>query len=42
MKEKKEKESDCPHGNRITRDYYKQLYANEMNDLEEKDKFLEI
>ena len=24
------------------RDYYKQLYANKMDNLEEKDKFLEI
>ena len=26
---------------RILRDYYKQLYANEMDNLEEMDKFLE-
>ena len=26
---------------RIIRDYYKQLYANEMDNLEEMDKFLE-
>ena len=26
---------------RIIRDYYKQLYANQMNSLEEMDKFLE-
>ena len=26
---------------RIIRDYYKQLYANEMDNLEERDKFLE-
>ena len=27
---------------RIIRDYYKQLYANEMDNLEEMDKFLEV
>ena len=26
---------------RITRDYYQQLYANKMDNLEEMDKFLE-
>ena len=26
---------------RTTRDYYKQLYVNKMNDLEEMEKFLE-
>ena len=26
---------------RIMRDYYKQLYANKMDNLEERDKFLE-
>ena len=26
---------------RITRDYYMQLYANKMDNLEEMDKFLE-
>ena len=26
---------------RITRDYYKQIYANKMDGLEEMDKFLE-
>ena len=26
----------------IMRDYYKQLYANKMDNLEEKDKFLEM
>ena len=27
---------------RIIRDYYKQLYANKMNNQEEMDKFLEM
>ena len=27
---------------RITRDYYKQLYTNKMNNLEELDKYLEM
>ena len=27
---------------RIMRDYYKQLYANKMDNLEEMDKFLEM
>ena len=26
---------------KITRDYFKQLYANQMDNLEERDKFLE-
>ena len=26
---------------KVTRDYYKQLYANKMDNLEEMDKFLE-
>ena len=32
---------DVKETQRIIRDYYTQLYANEMNNLEEMDKFLE-
>ena len=38
---KKEKEQLTAEIQRIVRDYYKQLYANEMENLEEMDKFLE-
>ena len=37
-----EKENlDTTETQRITRNYYKQLYANRMDNLEEMDKFLE-
>ena len=32
---------DIMETQRITRDYYKQLYANKMDNLEDMDKFLE-
>ena len=32
---------DTTETQRITKDYYKQLYANKMDNLEETDKFLE-
>ena len=32
---------DTTEINRIIRDYYKKLYANKMDNLEEMDKFLE-
>ena len=34
--------TDTAEIQRIMRDYYKQLYANEMDNLEEMDKFLEM
>ena len=33
--------TDTAETQRIIRDYYKQLYTNKMNNLEEMDKFLE-
>ena len=40
--EKGEVTSDTTEIQTIMRDYYKQLYANEMDNLEEMDKFLEM
>ena len=40
--EKGEVTADTTEIQRIMRDYYKQLYANKMDNLEEMDKFLEM
>ena len=40
--EKGEATTDTAEIKRIMRDYYKQLYANKMDNLEEMDKFLEM
>ena len=40
--EKGDVTTDMAEIQRIIRDYYKQLYANEMENLEEMDNFLEM
>ena len=40
--EKEEVTTDTAEIQRVMRDYYKQLYANKMDNLEEMDKFLEM
>ena len=41
IRNEKEVTTDTTETQRIIRDYYKQLHANEMNNREEMDKFLE-
>ena len=41
IRNEKEVTMDTAEIQRIMRDYYKQLYANKMDNLEEMDKFLE-
>ena len=41
IRNEKEVTTDTAEMQRIMRDYYKQLYANKMEKLEEMDKFLE-
>ena len=42
INEKGEVTTDTEEIQRIMRDYYKQLYANKMDNLEEMDKFIEM
>ena len=42
LERKEEKLADTTEIQRIIRDYYKKLYSNKLDNLEEMDKFLEI
>ena len=42
IRNEKEVITDTTETQRIIRDYYKQLYTNKMDNLEEMDKFLEM